>query len=175
MSNRGFIAVLAAVGFVALLGYGLIAKEKARPEVGDPAPGTTVTRLGGDEPVTLGDYEGEWVLVNLWASWCKPCRDEAPAIERYWRSHRDQLEVVGVATEDATPDAQAFAREFDLTYDLLHDGSGDMKDAWGATGLPETMLIDPNGNLALRNIGPIDEEYLDEYVTPLITRATVPE
>ncbi len=172
MSNRGFIAVLAAVGFVALLGYGLIAKDKDRPDVGDPAPGTTVTRLGGDEQLTLADYEGEWVLVNLWASWCDPCRDEAPALERYWRKHRGELTVVGVATEDATPDAEAFAREFGLTYDLLHDGSGAMKDAWGATGLPESMLVDPDGNLALRSIGPVDETYLEENVTPLITGAT---
>lgn len=173
MSNRGFIAVLAAVGFVALLGYGLIAKDQPRPEVGDPAPGTTVTELGGDEQVTLADYEGEWVLVNLWASWCDPCREEAPALERYSRAHRDELTVVGVATEDATPDALAFAREFDLTYDLLHDGDGEMKDAWGATGLPETMLVDPEGNLALRSIGPVDEAYLEENVTPLVTRATM--
>jgi cytochrome c biogenesis protein CcmG/thiol:disulfide interchange protein DsbE len=172
MSNRGFIAVLAAIGFVALLGYGLIAKDKSRPDVGDPAPDAAVTQLGGTDEVTLADYEGDWLLVNLWASWCDPCRDEAPAIERYWRAHRRELTVVGVDTEDATPDAQAFAREFGLTYDLLHDGSGAMKDAWGATGLPESMLIDPNGNLALRSIGPIDEAYLEENVTPLIRGAT---
>jgi cytochrome c biogenesis protein CcmG/thiol:disulfide interchange protein DsbE len=173
MSNRGFIAVLAAVGFVALLGYGLIAKDKSRPEVGDPAPATTVTKLGGTDEVSLADYEGQWVLVNLWASWCDPCRDEAPAIEAYSRKHRNDLTVVGVATEDATPDAEAFAREYGLTYDLLHDGGGTMKDDWGATGLPESMLIDPNGNLALRSIGPVDEAYLEENVTPLVTAATV--
>jgi peroxiredoxin len=172
MSNRGFIAVLAAVGFVALLGYGLIAKDKPRPDIGDPAPDATVTRLGGTEEVTLGDYEGDWLLVNLWASWCKPCQDEAPALESYWRKHSKDVTVVGVDTEDATPDAQAFARRYDLSYDLLHDGSGDMKDAWGATGLPESMLIDPNGNLALRSIGPLDEAYLEKYVTPLITGKT---
>jgi peroxiredoxin len=173
MSNRGFIAVLAAIGFVALLGYGLIAKEKSRPEVGDAAPQTTVNRLGTTEEVTLSDYEGKWVLVNLWASWCQPCRDEAPALERYWRTHRRSVDVVGVATEDATPDAEAFAREYGLTYELLHDGGGEMRDDWGATGLPESMLIDPNGNLAMRSIGPVDEAYLEENVTPLITAATV--
>jgi cytochrome c biogenesis protein CcmG/thiol:disulfide interchange protein DsbE len=169
VSNRGFIAIVAAVLFIALLGYGLVAKNKSRPDIGDPAPDTTMQRLGTSDDATLADYEGKWLLVNLWASWCEPCRTEAPAIERFSRRHRDDLTVVGVDTEDATPDAQAFAREFGLTYDLLHDGEGSMKAAWGATGLPETMLIDPAGNLALRSIGPVDEAYLEQNVTPLIS------
>lgn len=173
MSNRGFIAVLAAVGFVALLGYGLIAKSKPRPEIGGPAPDTALTRLGTEQSASLADYRGDWVLVNFWASWCKPCETEAPAINRYWREHRDSLEVVGIATEDATADAQDFAREEGLSYDLLHDGAGEARDDWGATGVPETMLVDPNGNLAWRYAGPVTTAMLEEQVTPLVTAATI--
>jgi cytochrome c biogenesis protein CcmG/thiol:disulfide interchange protein DsbE len=168
MSNRGFIAVLAAVGFIALLGYGLVVKDKARPEIGDQMPDSSVERLDAPGEASLADYRGKWVLVNLWASWCEPCRTEAPAIEKYWRAHGRDVTVVGVDTDDATPDATAFAKEFHLTYDLLHDGEGTLKEAWGATGLPETMLLDPQGKLALRSIGPVDESYLEANVTPLI-------
>jgi cytochrome c biogenesis protein CcmG/thiol:disulfide interchange protein DsbE len=169
MSNRGFIAVLAAVAFVALLGYGLVAKDEASLKIGAPVPDAPVDRLGEDGQVSLSDYRGQWVLVNLWASWCDPCRDEAPALESYGRRHRGDVVVLGIDSEDASPDALAFAREYGITYELLHDGEGERKDALGATGLPETYLVDPDGNLALHRIGPVDERYLESSVTPLVT------
>lgn len=171
MSNRGFLAVLAAVGFIALLTFGLAAKGEDRPAIGDPAPDASIEPLGGGKPVELAGYRGQWVLVNLWASWCLPCRDEAPDLERYSRAHRNDVTVVGVDTDDASSDALDFASEFGITYDLLHDGEGKLKDALGATGLPETILVDPDGNLSLRSIGPVDEAYLEANVTPMIEGA----
>ncbi len=168
MSNRAFLAILAAVAFVALLGFGLIAKEGDRTEIGEPFPDAPVERLGGGGEVSVADHRGKWVLVNLWASWCEPCREEAPDLERFARRHRDDLVVLGIATEDLTGDARAFAEEYGITYELLHDGAGERKDALGATGLPETFLIDPDGNLALESIGAVDEAYLQEYFAPLI-------
>jgi len=168
MSNRGFLAVLAAIAFVGLLGFGLVAKEGAQIAVGEPAPDAPVERLGGGGEVSLADYRGQWVLLNFWASWCDPCRDEAPAIERFSRRHSDDLVVVGMDTEDLSGDAIDFAREFDLTYELLHDGDGERKDAYGIFALPESFLVDPDGNLALIQRGPVDRRYLETYVAPLI-------
>lgn len=168
MSNRAFIAILAAMAFVALLGFGLVAKQGDRPEIGEPFPDAPVERLGAPGEVSISDYRGKWVLVNLWASWCDPCREEAPDLQRFSRRYRDRLVVLGIATEDLSADALAFAEEFAITYELLHDGSGDRKDALGATGLPETFLIDPKGNLAAESIGAIDEDYMDRYFAPLI-------
>ena len=168
MSNRGFIAVVAAVAFVALLGYGIVAKGKARPEIGDVLQDESVQRLGGTDDASLADYRGRWVLVNLWASWCKPCVDESDALEAYSKAHRKEVAVVGIDTDDASTDALEFARANGITYDLLHDGEGKFKDAWGATGLPETMLVDPEGKLAYRFIGQVDGSQLETSVTPLI-------
>ena len=168
MSNRAFLAILAAVAFVALLGYGLIAKDGTRAAIGEPFPDAPVERLGGGGEVSVADHRGKWVLVNLWASWCEPCRQEAPALERFARRHADDLVVLGIATEDLTGDAQAFAEEFGITYELLHDGAGKRKDELGATGLPETFLIDPEGNLAAESVGAVDDAYLDRYYAPLI-------
>jgi cytochrome c biogenesis protein CcmG/thiol:disulfide interchange protein DsbE len=168
MSNRGFLAVLAAIAFVGLLGFGLIAKGGETVEIGEPAPDGPVQRLEGGGETSLADYRGEWVLVNFWASWCEPCRDEAPAIERYSRKHGDDLTVVGIAVKDNTEAATEFAREYDLTYDLLRDGAGDRMDAWGILALPESFLVDPEGDLALIRRGPVDERYLESSVTPLI-------
>lgn len=169
MSNRGFLAVLAAVAFVALLGFGLVAKGGETIEVGQPAPDASVDLLEGDGEASLSDYRGRWTLLNFWASWCTPCRDEAPVLESYAREYRDDLEVVGIAVKDNTDAAKAFAAEFDLTYDLLRDGAGELMDAYGIAALPETFLVDPQGDLALIQRGPVDEAFLEERVTPLIT------
>lgn len=172
MSNRAFLAILATVAFVALLGYGLITKDGTRAQIGEPFPDAPVERLGGGGEVSVADHRGDWVLVNLWASWCEPCRQEAPALERYAKRHRDKLVVLGIATEDLTKDAQAFADEFGITYELLHDGAGKRKDALGATGLPETFLVDPEGRLAFESVGAVDDAYLDRNITPLIEGGT---
>ena len=168
MSNRGFLAVLAATAFVGLLGFGLIAKEGDAVEIGQPAPDAPVELLDGSGEASLADFRGKWVLVNFWASWCKPCRDEAPAIERYSREHADEVEVVGIAVKDSSDAAAEFAEEFDLTYELWRDGSGERMDAYGIVALPESYLVDPDGSLALIRRGPVDEQFLEANVTPLI-------
>jgi thiol-disulfide isomerase/thioredoxin len=168
MSNKGFIAVLGAVAFIALLAFGLVAKGGEEVAVGQPAPDAPVERLGGGGEVSLADYRGEWVLVNFWASWCKPCEDEAPAIESFSREYRDEVVVLGMDTEDLTDDALDFAEEYDITYQLLHDGDGERKDAFGIFALPESFLVDPDGNLALIQRGTVDEAFLEEQVLPLV-------
>jgi len=171
MSNRAFIAVLAAVAFVALLGFGLIAKEGSRVAVGESAPDAPVERLDGKGTISLADYRGGWVLVNFWASWCQPCEEESPAIESFARKHRDDLTVLGVNSKDNSADARAFIDKYDLTWDMVKD-TGDRSDAYGVLGFPESFLVDPDGKLALIQRGPMDERFLDERVAPLITGAT---
>jgi thiol-disulfide isomerase/thioredoxin len=173
MGNRGFLAILAAIAFIGLLAFGLVAKQGAKIAVGEPAPDAAVERLDGSGEVSLADHRGKWVLLNFWASWCEPCREEAPAIEDFARRNRDEVVVIGMDTEDLSSDALDFVREYDLTYEMLHDGDGDRKDAYGIFALPESFLIDPNGDLALIQRGPIDEKFLAEQVQPLITGATV--
>jgi cytochrome c biogenesis protein CcmG/thiol:disulfide interchange protein DsbE len=168
MSNRGFLAVLAAIAFVGLLAFGLIAKEGDAVEVGQPAPDAPVELLDGTGEASLADFRGKWVLLNFWASWCKPCREEAPAIERYSREHAGEVAVVGIAVKDSTDAATEFAEELDLTYELWRDGAGERMDAYGIVALPESYLVDPDGNLALIHRGPVDEEIMEETVTPLV-------
>ncbi len=98
------------------------------------------------------------MLVNVWASWCLPCRDEAPALEAFYREHKDQnqgpdLEVLGVDTQgDNAEEALAFVDEFELSYPQLHDGAGDYaEEALNTTGVPESFLVAPDGTLARRD------------------------
>jgi cytochrome c biogenesis protein CcmG/thiol:disulfide interchange protein DsbE len=160
-------AVLAAL---ALLGYGLLTKDSAAVDVGDPAPDKELESLEGGGAGSLADYRGGWVLVNFWASWCGPCRDEAPALEQFHQRHAgDDFTVLGINLDDATDDAEAFVSEYGLTYPQLRDGDGrERRDAYGMTGFPESFLVDPEGDLALIRRGPVDEEFLRTEVAPLI-------
>ncbi len=166
MSNRGFIAVLAAIAFIALLTFGLIAKGGANIAVGQEAPDAAMPRLDGDGTISLTDYAGKWVLVNFWASWCKPCEDESPAIEAFSKEHPD-LVVLGINSEDNSTDANEFIDRYDLTWDMVKD-TGDRSDAYGVLGFPESFLVDPNGDLAWIRRGPVDKQILEEEIAPLI-------
>jgi peroxiredoxin len=162
--------VLAVVG---LLGFGLASKGGAEIAEGDPAPEFTLPTLDGGGSESLADYRGKWVLVNFWASWCNPCRTESPDLQAYQDEHEsDSFTVLGINQEDLTQDAEEFVEEFDLTYPQLRDASGDQADPFGMSGLPESFLIDPNGDIALIRRGALDDRYLDEFVTPLIAAAT---
>jgi cytochrome c biogenesis protein CcmG, thiol:disulfide interchange protein DsbE len=161
-----FAGVLAVVG---LLGFGLVSKGGASIDVGQPFPDRALETLDGGASKSIADYRGRWVLVNLWASWCSPCRDEAPALEDFQHAEsRRGFTVVGVDSRDLTPDAQKFVGEFGLTYPQLHDGAGDLSDDLGTHGYPESFLVDPQGKLALIRRGAVTADYLQQVVAPLI-------
>jgi thiol-disulfide isomerase/thioredoxin len=172
MRLRPVLALIAAVAFVGLLAFGLASNDGAEIAVGEPAPDAPVERLDGSGTAELADYRGGWVLLNFWASWCDPCRTESPAIERWAAEHEDDVTVIGMNTEDLTEDATEFVDEFDLSWEMLRDGDGSRKDAFGIYALPESFLIDPAGDLALIRRGTVDEEFLEESVTPLIESGT---
>ncbi|GIK77032.1 MAG: TlpA family protein disulfide reductase [Acidobacteria bacterium] len=172
MSNRGFIAILGAIAFVALLGFGLLAKGAEDVAVGEPAPDAPMPRLDGSGETRIADYRGSWVLVNFWASWCRPCEEESPAIEAFANRNRDRLVVLGINSEDNSVDANDFIDRYGLSWRMVED-DGERMETYGVLGLPESFLVDPNGDLALIQRGPVDERFLAERVEPLVRGATV--
>lgn len=172
MSVRSSIVVVAVVAVVGLLVYGLVIKEGTSLAIGDPAPVEALPRLEGGGTESLADYRGSWVLVNIWASWCEPCREEAPALEALQRVHgSDRFTVLGIDSSDLSDDGLGFVEEFGLSYPQLHDGDGDFADAFGATGVPETYLVDPRGKIRLIARGAVSAEYLEDQVEPLLPKA----
>ena len=127
---------------------------------GDPAPHFTATSLEDGSPVSLSDYVGETVLVNLWATWCHPCKTETPYLQSVYERYRDQgLRIVGVSVDrradyDAVID---FVEEMGVEYDIVLDPEAVSREIFLARGLPTSVLIDRDGAVAFSWIGPIPE------------------
>ena len=124
------------------------------------APAFTLDRLDRDGQLGMGDLKGKAVVVNFWASWCVPCRDEAPVLQKTYERYRDQgLVVLGVDVNDFRQDARRFMKRYGLTYPVVYDGKGSTVGKWGVRGFPETFFVDRTGKLVGERIeGAVDIE-----------------
>ncbi|MBI4540803.1 MAG: TlpA family protein disulfide reductase [Gemmatimonadetes bacterium] len=133
--------------------------------VGERAPHFAArTVLGEPAMRSLDEYRGYLVLLNVWATWCTPCQEEMPSIERLYQKYRDRgLRVAAVSVDDAGQEGsiRQFVEQFGLTFDILHDDTGAIFDTFQMLGLPETYLIDAEGRIRDRAIGGADW-YSDE-------------
>ena len=156
-SNRT-LPVLAAA--LAVAWWGCIPSEAVTLRGGDPAPAFTAISLEDGSPVSLTDYHGHTLLVNLWATWCHPCRAETPYLQSVYERNRGRgLRVLGVSV-DLPADSAAvvhFVEEFGVTYDIALDPEAISRETFRARGLPTSVLIDRNGAVAFSWIGPIPE------------------
>lgn len=169
MGTRSFIAVMASMAVIALLAFGLIQKGDGGVGIGSPAPVNELNVLGSDEQASLDDYRGKWVLLNVWASWCGPCRKESPALQNFASANKSKLTVVGVDSLDLSDDGLDFTKEYGLTYPMWHDGDGDYADDLGARGYPESYLVDPKGILVAHYPGPFrDEAGIQDFAKPAL-------
>jgi cytochrome c biogenesis protein CcmG/thiol:disulfide interchange protein DsbE len=112
------------------------------------------------------------VVLNFWASWCKPCKDESPLLERWHQRMADRGGLVlGVDMIDLTGRAQSFIDEFGLTYPMLKDKDGKGLETFGVAQYPETFVIDRQGRIAAVRRGPVDEQFMRKAVEPLLERS----
>ena len=165
------LVVLVSAGLVALLVYGVVGagesttlddalKRGERP----PAPTRTLPALGGGEG-SIADWRGRPLLVNFWASWCDPCKDESPLMERaHRRLRRDGGTVLGVTVSDATADSRAFMHKYGLTFPSLRDVDDELGEELGTTGVPETFAIDRGGRIVAISRGAVTREFVDDAI-----------
>ncbi len=112
------------------------------------APAFTLPRVDTSGDLSLASLRGKGVVVNFWASWCIPCKDEAPFLQKTYAQYRQRgLVVIGVDAEDFHQDAKRFMRRFGITYPVVYDGEGSTLGKWGVTGFPETFFVDRQGRL----------------------------
>jgi cytochrome c biogenesis protein CcmG/thiol:disulfide interchange protein DsbE len=179
--------VVAAVALLALLVFGVagqgpdtsIDAAVARGAL-PPAPGghdaLPVLSLQdgqlGQGTKRLADFRGKVVVLNVFASWCEPCKAEAPVLERAARRIAGQnATVLGVTYRDTSPDAAKFVREQHVSYPVVRDVSGDFVRGFGSTGVPETFVIDRQGRVAALRRYQIDSGWLDRTLAPLLPQS----
>jgi cytochrome c biogenesis protein CcmG, thiol:disulfide interchange protein DsbE len=165
--------VLALVG---LLGYGIASRgtdnsidSQLARGVHPLAPTPTLAVLGGSGKGSLANYRGKVVLLNYWASWCDPCRAEAPILER-WQAVMKQHggTVLGVDAQDLSGDASKFVNSHGLTYPSLRDGDGHTQGKLGITGMPESFVIDRQGHIVATRRFAVDDAFMRAKVMPLL-------
>jgi cytochrome c biogenesis protein CcmG/thiol:disulfide interchange protein DsbE len=174
-----------AVGLVALLFLllvwslvteegGDLAEAAARGERPE-APDFTLERLDREGDLTLSSLRGKAVVLNVWASWCLPCKEEAPFLEQIWRENRSHgLVVVGLDAKDFRKDARRFARRFDITYPIVYDGPGDVVARYGVTGFPETFVLDREGRIVEAFVGSVNADEDRARLRAAVDRALAP-
>ena len=166
-SRARLVAQGVAIGIVALL-FILLAWSLLHNEGGDlmrranrgdrpSAPDFTLERLDRSGRLELSSLHGKAVVLNVWASWCGPCKEEAPYLQEVWQKNRNRgLVVVGLDAKDFRADARRFASRYDLTFPLVYDGPGNTIDRYGVTGFPETFVIDREGKVVAGFAGAVD-------------------
>lgn len=167
------VVILVIAGFAALLAVGLFMKEpltgaSGAARVNRPASDFTLQLFNGGE-ITLSSLRGNPVVINFWASWCPPCRDEAPGLERMWQRYRDRgVTFIGVDIQDKEEAALAYIEEFGITYPNGRDLNGRITIDYGVGGIPVTFFIDREGMIASRWVGAINETMLMERIEELL-------
>lgn len=159
-----FAAVLALLG---LLAWGL-ARVQAGPRDQGRAPDFAITGFDGRK-ASLSELRGQVVIINFWASWCLPCREEAAYLEQTWRKYEDRGVVfIGVDYVDTEKEALAYIKEFDITYINGPDLGTRISQAYNIKGVPETYFVSKSGELRGVHIGPLKSPELDEKIEELL-------
>jgi thiol-disulfide isomerase/thioredoxin len=170
LNLRTSVVVVAVAALIGFLVWGLVNAGDGGIATGEPVPSSTLPTLPPGGEGSLADYRGDWVLLNVWASWCIPCREESPALDRFEKENRDRITVLGVDTRDLSEDALDFMREYDITYDQLRDASGEYADDLETTGVPESFLVDPEGKLVAHFPGPFrNVAEIEEFAAPALS------
>jgi len=168
--GAGLVAIGVAVWFLL---PGLIAGERSDlsvipVRVNYPAPKLSLTDLKGTA-VSLEGSRGQVVLVNNWATWCPPCKEEMPALQEFYEAHRGQnFTIIAIEAGEPVSEVADFVRRYGLTFPVWTDPTLLATAAFRNPGLPSSYVIDAGGNVRLAWAGAISLEKLEEYVTPLL-------
>jgi cytochrome c biogenesis protein CcmG/thiol:disulfide interchange protein DsbE len=152
-------SIIAAMA-VALGSASYFMREQLFPvTLGSEAPDFKAKVLGSNSYKTLADYKGQVVVLNVWATWCEPCRQELPSLERLYQEYGPKgLKLVAVSIDDYVSEdsIRAFAKNFGITFEVLHDSTHAIERVYQTTGYPETFVIGPEGTIRKKWIGPDD-------------------
>ena len=161
------VLLMGLVLFTTVIGWAYVDGSATQPTSG-PAPDFTLTTFDGAS-FRLSDHRGKVVVINFWASWCIPCRDEAPILQSVWERYRERRVIlVGIAYADTTQKSLDFIEEFGITYPNGPDTGTIVSEEYRITGVPETFIVDQNGEVVETIIAPITAAQLDRILERLL-------
>lgn len=178
--GRLLVVVVVLALLAALFGFGLLRgspdRDVASVLVGKAAPAFDLPLYERYQPeygprFALADHVGRPMVVNFWASWCLPCYEEAPVLQKFWSEHQDEgVLVVGVQTQDRDKRSEGrdFIGRFGLTFPNAYDNDSTVSVDWALYGVPETFFLDAAGNVVAKHVGPVTAEVLARNVEALL-------
>lgn len=170
MTWGALVAWVALFTFLIVIALGLKRLQQGPVQIGQQVPDFSFAAFDGQQ-YNLKELRGKVVVVNFWASWCKPCEQEAADMESAWQSYKDQGQVVflGVDYVDTEPEARAYLEKFQITYPNGPDLRTVISQQFRIRGVPETYFIDTKGNLAYAQIGPFSSmSQIQAVIDPLL-------
>ena len=184
--RRAIIVFVPALAFIGLLAYGLVTSAPTEVGAGTELPEFELARLDEDGVLSGAELQGRPVVVNFWASWCIPCKEEAELLQQTYERYRAEGVIfLGVNIKDSNVDARAFIEEYDVTYPVVSDPNEDLARSLGVKGIPETFFFDAEGMLigtaagqrqeqreGAVVLGPVSEESLTTNIDILLRRST---
>lgn len=142
---------------------------------GQAAPDFTLPQLGADASQTLAAYKGQPLILNFWATWCPPCRQEIPALQAAFQQYAGQgVAVLGIDVREEATTVQAFASAMGMQFPILLDTDGTVADRYKVQGIPTTVFVDSAGMVRARHVGPLTESLIAGYLQPLLAQADAP-
>ena len=165
----GLILITTSIYFILRNGSPQTDLATVPVKVDFPAPELTLSDLHGVSH-SLVDYRGQVVLVNLWATWCPPCKEEMPTLQAFYNKHKEEgFVIIAINDGDPTADVLQFAKDYELTFPIWLDPTYTATEqAFKTLNLPTSFVIDRNGTIQLTWVGGISSRMLDKHVTPLI-------
>ncbi|RDY70138.1 MULTISPECIES: thiol-disulfide oxidoreductase ResA [Halobacillus] len=153
---------------VGLVVFALVANGKDEQSViakGEKAPDFQLKKFGTDETVQLSDLRGKGVMVNFWATYCKPCKDEMPYMEELYPEYKEKgVEILAVNLDSTELVVENFVNEYNLTFPILQDKNGEVMDLYNIGPIPSTLFINPEGEIEEQVIGPLTLDKLEGHL-----------
>jgi cytochrome c biogenesis protein CcmG/thiol:disulfide interchange protein DsbE len=170
------VALAGVLALLALLAYGIVSNQTSESIDSQLAAGkrpasphVSLPPLDGGAGVPLSSYRGKVVVLNFWASWCPPCKEEAPVLARWQpRLKARNSTIVGVDVLDVRSDAQSFIADHKLDFPQLRDADGSNLKSFQVVGYPETIVLDRRGRIAATSRGAVNEKFFVDRVMPLL-------